>query len=74
MKNMNELTTTEKTLIAILSLLVDIRERNMNDNKNGQQEKIEILLSNADFNAAEIAKMLNKNAPAVRKAIQRGRK
>jgi len=71
---MNELTTTEKTLIAILSLLVDIRERNMNDNKNGQQEKIEILLSNADFNAAEIAKMLNKNAPAVRKAIQRGRK
>lgn len=70
MDELKSLNNIEKTLLAILTLLVDTRERN----SDGQQEKTEVLLSNAGLTSPEIAKILRKKASAVQKAIQRSRK
>lgn len=63
--------STEELLVAILALLVANREDRDPDPKN--QQKTEVILDSAGLGAATIAKLMNKNAGAVRKTIQRSR-
>ena len=71
---MNEpqvLENIEKSIFAILMLIVENRESN--GKEVDKRRKIEALLAEAGFKAPEISKIVNKNLAAVQKAIQRGR-
>lgn len=62
-----------KVMAGVLAMLVAEREERMGDDGSGSV-KTEVLLSNVGFSAPEIARIMGKNAEAVRKTIQRGRK
>lgn len=74
MDNLETLKNIEKSLIAILMLLVETRETALVNMDKKIARNIEVLLAEAGFNGPEIAKVVNKKLPAVQKAIQRGRK
>lgn len=74
MNEQETLKNIEKSLSAILMILVEVRENSLKevDNENGR--KIELLLAEAGFKGPEIAKIISKKLAAVQKSIQRGRK
>jgi hypothetical protein len=74
MNDPETLKSIEKSLFAILMILVEMRENSVKevDNENGR--KIDLLLAEAGFKGPEIAKIISKNLAAVQKSIQRGRK
>lgn len=74
MDNTETLKTIEKSLTAILMLLVEKRESELGKLDKDDSRNIEILLAEIGFNGPEVAKIVNKSLPAVQKAIQRGRK
>lgn len=63
----------DKSMAAVLAMLVADREDRLNGTQNGDPRKTELVLATAGLQAAEIAPLVGKNAEAVRKAIQRGR-
>lgn len=63
----------EKALAGILALLVAEREERLNGVDEARKAiKTELLLAGAGLGAPEIARLVEKNVEAVRKAIQRG--
>jgi len=74
MDEQETLKNIDKSLSAILMVLVEMREKNLEDMDKEKVRKTEILLANAGFKGPEIAKIINKSLPAVQKSIQRGRK
>ena len=74
---MNEpetLKNIEKSLSAILMILVEMRGNSVKEVDNGNSRKVELLLAEAGFKGPEIAKIISKKLAAVQKSIQRGRK
>jgi DNA-directed RNA polymerase specialized sigma24 family protein len=62
-------------MAGILALMVADRDERLSHNANGKDApKTEVLLAGAGLDAGQIAPLVGKNVPAVRKAIQRGRK
>ena len=74
MNDLETLKNIEKSLLAILIMLAEMRERGNEEVDNGKGRKIEVLLADAGFSGPEVSKILSKSLPAVQKAIQRGRK
>lgn len=74
MDNLETFKNIEKSLSAILLILIEIRESTGNDSDKDKGRKIELILAESGFKSPEIAKMLDKNLAAVQKSIQRGRK
>ncbi len=65
---------SDKATAAILALMVDARAARLSDSANEKDAaKTEVLLAGAGLSADQIALLVGKNVPAVRKAIQRGR-
>lgn len=62
----------EVALTGLLALMVDERESRLADDY--QPRKTVSLLSDAGLGVDEIAQVVNKNSPAVAKAIQRDKK
>lgn len=64
-----------KVMAGVLALLVAEREDRLNaGDEKYKPAKTEVLLSSAGLTAPEVAQVMGKNAEAVRKTIQRGRK
>jgi len=74
MKEIETLINIEKSLSAILMILVEFRDNILKETGNGKRRRIEILLAESGFKGPEISKIINKNLAAVQKAVQRGRK
>ncbi len=64
-----------KVMAGVLALLVAEREDRLNaSDQKYKPANTEVLLSSAGLSANDIAQVMGKNATAVQKAIQRGRK
>lgn len=74
MNDSETLKNIEKSLLAILMLLVEKRENTSRKTDSDKNRNIEVLLAETGFNGPEIARIVNKNLAAVQKAIQRSRK
>lgn len=74
MNEAESLKNIENATLAILMLLVEIRENLQKETDKEKIRKVEVLLAEAGFKGPEITKIVNKNLAAVQKAIQRGRK
>jgi DNA-directed RNA polymerase specialized sigma24 family protein len=61
-----------KALAGVLALLAADREERIAANEKGMT-RTEVILGEAGLNATEVARLLGKPEPGVRKAIQRGR-
>lgn len=70
MNDSETLKNIDKKLSVIVYLMISYWD---SINKGGE-EKMEVILNNLGFNAAEIADLINKKPDAIRKAIQRSRK
>jgi hypothetical protein len=64
----------EKSLSAILMVLIESRENSVKQDENGTLLKSEILLQNAGHSSKEIAVIMSKKVGAVIKTLQRSRK
>jgi DNA-directed RNA polymerase specialized sigma24 family protein len=62
----------DEAAAGILAVPVDAREARTNDDKDAR--RTEVLLADVGLSVNVIATVTGKNADAVRKAIQRGRK
>jgi DNA-directed RNA polymerase specialized sigma24 family protein len=62
---------TDKAIAGILAMLVVAREDA--DRETKDRPKTEVVLANAGLSPAEIAQLVDKNAGAVAKTIQRAR-
>jgi hypothetical protein len=67
----NEPIPMDKAIVGVLALLVAARDDN--DRDPMERPKTEVLLADAGLSAAQIAILVNKNAAAVAKTIQRAR-
>ena len=74
MNEMEIFKNIDKSMSAVLMILAEIRENIKEKEDKTKERKIELLLADAGFNATEVAHIVNKRVPGVRKAIQRGRK
>lgn len=64
----------DKAMAGVLALLVADREERLANGDDGEPEKTEVILAGAGFDAPEIAGLVRKQVPTVRKAIERARK
>lgn len=74
MDNPETLKNIERSLLAILTLIIESREVSLGKIDKKKSKSIEVLLADAGFKGPEVAKIVNKSLPAVQKAIQRGHK